>query len=104
MASKQEVLEEIQIQRRRLHSLRSLPLWEELANFVEEQVAIRTHEIVLTPLENHDKVLEQEFAKGEVNGIWLFVQYVASKLDELNAMEEMFEKEIADEHEDAGEE
>lgn len=72
----------------RLTSLKSHPGFKELMQIAEVQAREREKTIILTPLKGMDDTLEQEYRKGEVAGIMLFMEMtnirIASLQEEIN--------------------
>lgn len=55
--------------------------WKRLVALAEEQCKLRTDSIVLSPLSDASGVYEQEFKKGEVSGIALFVEIPRTSIE-----------------------
>jgi hypothetical protein len=70
-----EEARELQEELFELKKLRDSRGYQWLLNLASEQVASRT-QLLLQPLTTHDAVLMQEFAKGEMAGINLFMKII----------------------------
>ena len=71
-------------------------------NLAQDQIDSRTKEIVLSPLGAMDRVLEQEYKKGEISGIMLFQAIVDVRIDDLVEKIARFIKENGDGRTDDG--
>ncbi len=72
MASRE--VRDLQEELSRLTSFRNHPGYEELMKIAEDQLDARIGAVLLTPLNGLDETLKQEFEKGEISGIKLFVK------------------------------
>ena len=82
-----------------LRRLRNHPLWGKAAEFAEEQVATRAQEILLTAVEGPDMVYRQEFMKGEITGLLVFVSWVEDELATIEGLVKQHEQARAGEGE-----
>ncbi len=67
-------LEELQSLRRAFQELSNFRGWELLANFAKSQVETRKMAL-LEPAKGFDGLVGQEFTKGEIAGIALFMRF-----------------------------
>ena len=65
-----QTLSELQTLHKGLTSLNSLPEWDLYREFLQTQIESRKNNIAFTPLATVDGTLAQEFAKGEISGIF----------------------------------
>lgn len=90
----QRSLRELQEELSELNALRNHRGYKKLLLIAEEQVNARISTIVLVPLETSDGVLKQEYAKGEIHGIRLFMAMTDAQIDLIEAeMQPLLEKE-----------
>lgn len=78
---------ELQQMREQRHALRTLiesPEWKTLEDIGNGQIQHRINSIVLTPLAGADAVFEQEYKKGEVQGIKLFFSLPMTLIESLS--------------------
>lgn len=69
--------------KREMEQLISSPGWKTIVQIAKGQLNLRENEILLKPTENP---LAQEYQKGEVQGIKLFVQYPETVLENAKAV------------------
>jgi hypothetical protein len=79
----QEQLAEAVRVKREMEQLTSSPVWKEIVAVAKSQLQARENQILLKPTENP---LAQEYQKGEVQGIKLFVQYPETLLENAKAV------------------
>jgi len=69
--------------KREMEELQELPGWKTLVKYAEVQLSGRKNEVLLKPTENP---YQQEYLKGEVNGIDLFIRIPKVIVDESQAV------------------
>ncbi len=79
----QEQLAEAVKVKREMEALISSPGWKDIVLVAKAQLQARENQILLKPTENP---LAQEYQKGEVQGIKLFVQYPETLLENAKAV------------------
>ena len=67
-------LEQLQKVLREFRGLRKFPGWDRLAEFATAQIESRKN-LTLEPATGVDMMVQQEFAKGEIAGIALFMRF-----------------------------
>lgn len=77
-------LRELQEERFKLTELKKQPGWAWLMQVAKVQLDSRKGMVLLRPLASMDEVLSQEFAKGEISGIQLFVDLVDLRVADLS--------------------
>lgn len=78
-------------------SLQSHSGWEKLEKIAQGQINERMRVCFRTPVPSIDKVTEQEFMKGEGNGMEILLRLPQIEIDRLQAEKERLEKELEDE-------
>lgn len=76
-------LRDLQEERFRLTSLKEHAGYQYLMAIAERQRETRHQAIFLKPLKSLDETLEQEYLKGELSGITLFMRMVDIRIDDL---------------------
>lgn len=79
----QEQLSEALKAKREMEQLLATPGWKTLKAIGMGQTSIRENEVLLKPTENP---LAQEYQKGEIQGIKLFLQYPETVLENAKAV------------------
>lgn len=79
----QPELRELQEELFRLRELQRNPGYKYLLEIAEAQLETRKQAVFLNPLKSMDEVLEQEYKKGEIQGITLFTQIVETRAKDL---------------------
>ena len=80
---------------RELRKLIKSPGWVQLLKIADAQIETRRRAIILSPLKAMDEVLEQEYAKGEIAGIMLFLSLPETWMQSLMMNADKLEKEDA---------
>lgn len=57
--------------------------WDRLLSIARDQEAVRISAVALQPLASGDKIYEQEFMKGEIAGIRLFMNLPGTQIEVL---------------------
>lgn len=87
MEEEQQAVDSLEAVQAALVELRQLVKssgWARLLRVAQEQVDTRTNTLILTPLESMDRMFEQEFKKGEISGIRLFLSLPESAVESLS--------------------
>lgn len=78
--------------RRKLEDLVSSPGWDVLKEIADGQVAARRNRVMLTPVSTNYSVETEQFEKGEVAGVLLFLDMpqtaIEGLIDEIEMMRE----------------
>ena len=69
--------------------------WKRLTEIANAQKFIREQDIFLKPLKSHDETLEQEYKKGELSGIALFLNIPEIEIKKFTELLNRQEKENA---------
>jgi hypothetical protein len=80
----QPEVRELQEELSRLNSLKAHAGYVYLMEIAQAQLETRKQAVFLTPLKKMDEVLEQEYQKGEISGIALFMQMVDVRIQQLS--------------------
>lgn len=83
----------------RLRDLLKSQGWAQVCRVAEDQLKVRRDSFELTPLKGMDEVLEQEFKKGEVAAIRLFIGLPQTVVDDIEEQLKQHEGEEEDESE-----
>lgn len=79
----QEQLSEAIKAKREMELLTSLPGWKSIVQIAKHQLQLRENSVLLKPTSN---AFEQEYQKGEIQGIKLFLQYPETLLENAKAV------------------
>jgi hypothetical protein len=78
-----ETLEMMQEQSRELTNLVKLPGWDLYLKVLDEQISGRTRDIIFTPCDSSVKQYEQEYRKGECQGLFTAMNLIPQMIEDL---------------------
>ena len=80
-----EILRDAQEQLAQLQGLLKLASWHTLHALAQQQLTTRIDAVILNPASGADGVYAQEYMKGEIAGIKLFLQMPQLLIDQLQS-------------------
>ena len=89
-----QALREAQEERSRLLSLTNHVGWKWYEGILDSQIEARRNTYELRPLKTMDEVLEEQYVKGELNGLRTVKALVIARVEELENDIQNYEKEL----------
>lgn len=89
-----QALREAQEERSRLLSLLAHPGWKWFEGILDTQIEARRNHYELQPLKKMDEVLEEQYIKGELNGLRTSKFLIIARVEELENDIQEYEKEL----------